>query len=174
MNKGLVHLYTGDGKGKTTAAVGLAVRMLGCGGRVLLCQFLKGRATGELDSLNKLGASIIRTSAIIKFTNQMSEAELNRCKQECLECFDAAREAMQSGKFNMVIMDEVVDAVNLGFIECTRLVDAVKNRTPLTEVIITGHGPEQAIIDIADYYSNIQNVKHPYYQGTAARQGIEY
>ena len=109
---GLLHLYVGDGKGKTTAAVGLSVRAVGAGKRVLIAQFLKGRPTAELKPLSELGIEVFRTKELTKFTFQMSREELAQAKQSCDALLDRVAEALKQDSFDLVVLDEVVDAVN--------------------------------------------------------------
>lgn len=172
--KGLVHLYVGDGKGKTTAAAGIAVRFLGTGGAVLFCQFLKGRPTGELALLERMGARLLRAKTGEKFVFQMNgdeRAELRNTHRECLA--EAARIAAE-GSVGLLVLDEVVDAVNCGAVELSQLLDLLKNRHPSVEVVMTGRNPDPAIAAAADYHTDFVCVAHPYKQGVAARRGVEY
>lgn len=174
MTKGLVHLYIGGGKGKTTAAVGLAVRMAGTGGRVLFLQFLKGADTGELTGLEQLGIQVLRTGKVKKFVSKMTLAEREDCHTQCEQCFAAACEALTSGSWDLVVLDEVLDAVNCGMVDQTALVSAVSSRSETTEVVITGRNPCDELVELADYISEMQCIKHPYQRGIVARRGIEY
>lgn len=171
---GLVHLYVGDGKGKTTAAMGLAIRALGAERKVLVTQFLKGRGTAELSVLGRLGIEVVRTPEVKKFTNQMDDAEREEAKQSCEACLARAAEALQSGEYGLVVMDEVVDAVNVGFIDVARLIEVISNRHSETEVVLTGRNPKEEIVDAADYLTVMSALKHPYQKGIVARKGIEY
>lgn len=170
----LVHLYVGDGKGKTTAAVGLAVRCAGNGGKVKFIQFLKGNHSSEIEPLQKLGIEVLRTDEVKKFTFQMSEQEKEECSINCSECFQQAAEALVNGDYDLIVLDEVVDAVNAYMLKKEELVKYVKERNPKTEVVMTGRNPAQEIIDISDYYTLMKAEKHPYEKGIWARKGIEY
>ncbi len=174
---GLCHLYWGDGKGKTTAAAGLAVRVLGQGGRVFFAQFLKGRPTGETISLEKLGARVRRTPEVKKFWRDMSPGEREACRKECGLCWAAAREALAAAAgagWDLVVLDEVTDAVGLGLLEEKEILEAVRSRAPACEVVITGHRPGPQWQEAADYVTEMRCLRHPYNQGVAARRGVEY
>lgn len=173
-NLGLVHLYVGDGKGKTTAAMGLAMRALGAGRKVLIVQFLKGRHTSELSVLNRLGIKVVRTEGIVKFTNQMNQAEKLEAAASCKSCLDCAREALASSEYGLVVLDEVVDAVNSELLDITMLLETISSRVSDTEVVMTGRNPKDPIIEVADYLTVMTALKHPYQRGVASRMGIEY
>ncbi len=173
-NQSLVHLYVGDGKGKTTAAIGLAIRCIGNGGKVKVYQFLKGKHSAELTTLDKLGVKVVQTDAVQKFTFQMSEAEKEECKNDCSACFSEAAEDIISGEYDLIVLDEVVDAVNAYMLTKEELVEYVSKRSDKTEVVMTGRNPKQEIVDIADYHTLMTAQKHPYQEGIGARKGIEY
>lgn len=176
MNKenGLIHLYVGDGKGKTTAAVGLSVRMLGQGGRVLFCQFLKGRPTGELEPLEKMGASIVRADGVSKFVSQMTPEERITCKDAHQNCLADIAARLREEPYNLLVLDEVVDAVNLGILSLDSVLDLLHNRPEGLEAVLTGRNPPKALEDTADYYTLFQCVRHPYQRGITSRPGVEY
>ncbi|MFT9056488.1 MAG: cob(I)yrinic acid a,c-diamide adenosyltransferase [Ethanoligenens sp.] len=169
--KGLIHIYTGNGKGKTTAAMGLACRAAGAGLRVLIAQFLKGRDTGELVSLKTLGIPVMRTD-VKKFIPYMDAAERANCKASQEHCFREA--CAQMGNFDLVILDEIIGATAAGMIELDELLNCVKSKPSQTELVLTGRNAPQALIDCADYVSEIQCIKHPYENGVQARKGIEF
>ncbi|MCI8441898.1 MAG: cob(I)yrinic acid a,c-diamide adenosyltransferase [Provencibacterium sp.] len=171
---GLLHIYTGDGKGKTTAAIGLAVRMCGAGRRVLFAQFLKGRPTAELAPMRQLGIEICRTDPVIKFIGAMDEQERLQCRESCRQVFSAACSALQSGNYGLVILDEVLDAVSAGMLEEKELQQALFSRAAETEAVLTGRSPSKELCQMADYFSFIQAQKHPYERGIAARYGVEF
>lgn len=170
---GMVHLYTGDGKGKTTAAAGLAVRALGAGRDVIFCQFLKGRHTCELDGLEKLGAKIIRAECGAKFIFEMNESEREELKRNHIICFDKI--FLRAMDFDgVLVLDEVVGAVNAGLIEEKRLLGLINGRSSGLELVLTGRDPSDALIGAADYHTDFVMRKHPYNDGIPARRGIEY
>lgn len=170
--KGLTHIYTGDGKGKTTAAVGLAVRAVGDGFRVLLVQFLKGRKTGELEPLEKLGVEIVRAQNVVKFIPQMTPEEFAQCKDSHESCLKAAKNA--AGKYGLIILDEVIGAVQTGMIGAEELLNFVKTKPEELELVLTGRDAPPELLALADYVSEIRCVRHPYEKGVPARKGIEY
>ncbi len=172
--KGLVHLYVGDGKGKTTAAIGLAVRALGAGKKVLMLQFLKGQQSSELEPLRRLGIEIKRTEDIKKFVFQMDAKELAQATESCKACIDALRAALSEDGYDLVVLDEVVDAVNCNLVDTAELLSLIKNRPTGVEIVMTGRNPSDEIVDAADYLTVMTALKHPYQQGVQSRKGIEY
>lgn len=173
-NTGLLHLYLGEGKGKTTAAVGLVTRAQGAGLRPLLVQFLKGRQSGELASMQKLGVPVCRVAQTEQFLFQMDAEELAACKREYASCFAQAKEALLCGDYDVVVLDEVLDATTAGLVDEQELLETLRQRPPHVEVVLTGRQACGELRDMADYISEICAVKHPYQKGIAARQGIEY
>ena len=173
-DRGLVHLYVGDGKGKTTAAMGLALRALGRGKRVYLCQFLKRGQSGELEPLARLGAVIHPGARVEKFTFQMTPREKEDCARRSAACLEDCAAALAGGDYDLVVLDEAVDGVNKGMLSCEALAAAVENRHPATEVVLTGRNPAPRLEALADYYTLMTCRKHPYREGTPARPGIEY
>lgn len=171
MNKGLIQIYTGNGKGKTTAALGLAMRAKGAGLKVLLAQFLKGRDTGELESLRKLGIPVIR-SDVRKFIPYMNPDELEKCKTEQGRCFEDVRR--EAGSYDLVVLDEIFGAISTGMVDKSEAAQFVRSKPEQTEIVLTGRNAPAEFIELADYVSEIQSVKHPYDKGIGARRGIEF
>ncbi|KPU43329.1 Cob(I)yrinic acid a,c-diamide adenosyltransferase [Oxobacter pfennigii] len=173
---GLVHIYTGYGKGKTTAAVGLGIRACGRGKKVLMVQFLKGIETGEMLTIEKLKPDfeIYRCNKIENFIWDMTGQELANIKEyiENLFCY-AVKEAM-SGKRDLIILDEIMAAILSGYITVAEVVSFVKNKPAGLELVMTGRDAPLKIIRVADYVSEIKAVKHPYEEGIHAREGIEF
>lgn len=175
MNRqGLVHIYTGDGKGKTSAALGLIMRSYGNDMKVLFCQFLKGQDTCELKTLRQLGVSIIRTEEVKKFVPYMDESEKKECKNSHNVCYNNMKSKLQSGEYDIIVLDEVISAIELGLVDSQELISLIQQRPSHVEVILTGRNAPQELIDIADYVSEIKPIKHPYGKGIFARKGIEY
>lgn len=172
--RGLIHLYIGSGKGKTTAAIGLCVRMHGTGRRVLFAQFLKGQPSAEVEPLRRLGIQVERTDPVKKFIKSMDEEEYGACCRSCRALFERARDALQSGEYGLVVLDEVLDTAGHGIIGEEELCQALMDRSPDTEVVLTGRNPGQRLCELADYISDMQAIKHPYQKGITAREGIEY
>ena len=170
MDKGLVHLYCGDGKGKTTAAMGLALRALGQGMRVVVVQFLKNGTSGELEPLKKLGAAVYSGQPGAKFTFQMNAEEKAQAAKE-----NNARlaEALQQ-PCDLLILDEICAARNSGMVDEALAKQAVLERPQHREVVLTGRNPEVWMVEAADYITEMQPRRHPYEQGIPARKGIEF
>ena len=170
MNKGLIHLYCGQGKGKTTAAMGLALRALGQGMRVVVVQFLKTGTSGELEPLRQLGAVVHSGKTGTKFTFQMNAAEK---AQAAAENNERLREALAL-PCDLLILDEICAARRSGMLDEALAKQAVLDRPEDREVVLTGREPEQWMLDAADYITEMQARRHPYAQGIPARKGIEF
>lgn len=167
---GLVHLYYGDGKGKTTAAMGLALRALGSGKRVVIVQFLKGGQSGEIPLLEQLGAKVLRGKAGQKFVFQMN-AEEKAATRELQNQNLAAALAVPA---DLLILDEAGSAWELDMVEKDLLRRAVLQRPTGQECVLTAHAAPQWMLDAADYVTEMKCVRHPYQKGITARKGIEY
>lgn len=171
---GLTHLYCGDGKGKTTAALGLAIRALGSGFRVVFVQFLKSHATGELSILNGLSdVTVIRGKEGSAFSFSMTEEEKEKTRHLHTENLKQAIDLGASGECDLLVLDEAVGAYNRNLIDKALLEEFVQNKPERLELVMTGRNPVQWMIDRADYVSEIKKIKHPYDRGIAARIGIE-
>lgn len=171
---GLVHIYCGDGKGKTTAAVGLAVRCAGRGNKVLLVQFLKSRDSGELYSLAKLpDIEVMRGKESKKFTFQMNEEEKHALLIEHNKMFEQVLEKIKNGGYSLLILDEVIGALNAKVFEMPKLIEFLRHKPENLEVVLTGRNPAPELVEIADYVSEMRKVKHPMDRGIMAREGIE-
>ena len=167
---GLLHLYYGDGKGKTTAAMGLALRALGGGKRVVIVQFLKGGRSGEIPLLEQLGAKVYRGKAGQKFVSQMNEAE--KAATRALQ--DANLAAAMAEPADLLILDEAGSAWELDMVDPELLQRAVRERPAGQECVLTAHQPPQWMLDEADYVTEMKCHRHPYQKGVPARKGIEY
>lgn len=172
---GRIHLYYGDGKGKTTAAIGLALRALGWGRRVLLVQFLKGNGSGERASLSiHPGFDALSVPDHIKFASQMGHGERKQAKQLCERLLREAEERCQSGAYDLLLLDEVCAAVSEGFLEESRVRGLMDRKPGALELVLTGRNPAPSMLQAADYVTEMKNVRHPYAGGLSAREGIEY
>ena len=175
MTKGLIHLYTGDGKGKTTAALGLLLRAHGCGKRVVLVQFLKGRDTGEIKALECLSdITVLRYTHDYGFFNTADE----KSKNEMIRINNAnlleAIRLSDSGSCDLLILDEVCAAYQNNALD-TKLVDKLIREKPVgLELVLTGRNAPQCFVDNADYITEFVKHKHPYDNGITAREGVEY
>lgn len=174
VESGLIHLYVGDGKGKTTAALGLAMRAIGAGQKVFIAQFLKGRETSELPVLHTLGIVVMRTEDIKVFTKNMNDEEKIAAKISCEELLEKVKKAISSEDYGLVVLDEIVDAINAGFLDTDIVLDIISKRKPHTEIVMTGRNPKDKIVEAADYLTVMTALKHPYQRGVPGRRGIEY
>jgi cob(I)alamin adenosyltransferase len=170
---GLIHIYTGDGKGKTTAAIGLCTRAAGRDKKVIFSQFLKTQDTGELDSLEKLGITVICSTLRLGFTNTMNSAAKHLCAKEQQKIVKEIQEHLSRGKTDMLVLDEILDAVNANMLDEAELRSLVAHKPPDTELVLTGRNPPAWLTEEANYISDIRKIKHPYDQGIQARPGIE-
>jgi len=174
--KGLIHIYTGDGKGKTTAAIGLGVRACGRGMKVLMAQFLKSAPTGEMYSLKSLEPDFVlcRGTESKKFTWQMDESEKAQAAAEQQTIFSYAVNAARNGECDLLILDEILGAITAGMIEKEQLVGFIQNKPDRLELVLTGRNADPELVGLADYVSEITAVKHPAEKGIHARKGIEF
>lgn len=170
MSKGLVHLYWGDGKGKTTAAMGLALRALGHGKKVTVLQFLKEGSSGEIAMLERLGAAVLAGKDTAGFVSRMSEPERLRIRdrQNLL-----LAEAVASG-CELLVLDEACAAWRMDQVDHSLLKRAVLERPAQREIVLTGRDPADWMREAADYSTEMRLVKHPYGRGVLAREGIEF
>jgi cob(I)alamin adenosyltransferase len=171
---GLVHIYTGNGKGKTTAALGLGIRATGSGMKVLMVQFVKGRISAEEAVLEKLKPhfELYKSKQIDKFTWQLTSEEKEEMHQITMHLFDYAVKNAQSK--SMIILDEIMAAITTGLIDLKQVIDFIKNKPAHLELVLTGRNAPKELIELADYVSEINAVKHPLSQGIQARKGIEF
>ncbi|MDD7170707.1 MAG: cob(I)yrinic acid a,c-diamide adenosyltransferase [Faecalibacterium sp.] len=167
---GLLHLYYGDGKGKTTAAMGLALRALGSGKKVVVLQFLKGGQSGEIPLLEQLGAKIYRGKAGQKFVFQMNEAE----KAATRDLQNRNLAAAMTEDADLLVLDEAGSAWELDMVDKALLQKAVLARPAAQECVLTAHAAPRWMLDAADYVTEMKCCCHPYQKGIAARKGIEY
>lgn len=175
MELGLIHIYCGDGKGKTTAAMGLGMRAAGRDKKVLLTQFLKDNDSGELNSIEKLGDNFVlmKGDPVKKFFKFMSPEEQMVTRNEHEERFRAITKKACDENFDLLIMDELIASTNNGLIPLDEVVEFLKNKPETLEVVMTGRNPDEKLVELADYVSEIKAVKHPYEKGIHARVGIE-
>jgi cob(I)alamin adenosyltransferase len=173
--KGLVHIYTGDGKGKTTAAVGLGIRAWGRGMKVLMVQFLKGMESGELITIRRLGDGFHVNSGqpMGKFTWNMNEEELKQAADLQKQQLAYAQNEIMTEKWDLLILDEVMAAISTGMVSLEDVLALVKGKPDGLEIVMTGRNAPDSLIEAADYVSEIREVKHPMKSGIAARRGIE-
>ncbi len=173
--KGLVHIYTGDGKGKTTAVLGLCMRAYGRGMKVLFVQFLKGAYTGEVETIKKLEPEfmICRGEEIKKFTCDMNEKELLQAKEVQNRILKYAADEIGKNKWDIIVLDEIMAAISTGMVNLKDVEDLVKSKPEKLEIVMTGRNAPDVLICLADYVSEIKAIKHPMDNGTKARIVIE-
>ncbi len=170
----MIHLYFGDGKGKTTAAVGLAVRALGQGIPVVFVQFLKSRPVGEVKLLEKLGAIVLRGKATEGFASRMTEEEKIETKRISNHNFEKALSLCKKKSCVLLVLDEVCAAWNLGLVDRVEIEYLISNKTENMEIVLTGRNPPPVMIEKADYVTEMKKEKHPFDAGVSARRGIEF
>lgn len=172
---GFVHVYAGDGKGKTTAAAGLAVRAAGRGMRVVFAQFMKGRESGEAVEFNKIPEiEVLRADKDYGFYRNMTDEEKLLQKKAHDKITERIFERVYKLKdVDMVVLDELAWAYRYGLIDKTGITELLKNHEGV-EIVITGRNPSEELLEAADYITEMKKVKHPYESGVAAREGIEY
>ena len=170
---GLVHVYTGNGKGKTTAAMGLAFRAVGRGLNVKMLQFLKPpKGYGEHMAAEMLPGFSIEPMG----SDHMCGREVTKEQdiEDTRRGLARAEEVLESGEYDLVILDEAINSIRLGLLTPQALIDLLERRAPHTEVVLTGRGVPQEIIVYADLVTEMTLVKHPFDKGIGARKGIEY
>jgi cob(I)alamin adenosyltransferase len=171
--KGLVQIFTGDGKGKTTAALGTALRALGHGFSVYVVVFMKGDYPyGEWEALKTFPKATIKRFGFLDFTDPRHVKPEE--KEQAEMALAAAREVILSGKYDLVILDEVNIASAWQLVDIEKVAALIKEKPPQVELILTGRFADQRLIDLADLVTECKKVKHPYDGGTMAREGIEY
>ena len=173
MTPGRVHIYCGDGKGKTTAALGLALRCAGSGRRVLLLQFFKDGRSSEFTALEHVpGIEVVPQTRSFGFSWTLSEEEKGEARAYYAGLLEEA--FRRAGGFDLLVLDEAMSACTTGMIEEGRLLELLEGRPEGLEVVMTGRNPSAALAERADYLTEMKLVKHPFQQGVSAREGIEY
>lgn len=175
VRRGLIIVNTGPGKGKTTAAMGTALRAVGNGMKVLMLQFLKGSwHYGELDAVKAFGDNFVMKQlgrGFVKVGGAETDPEDIRMVEEA---WQESREAILSGKWDLVILDEINYAISYGMLDPEKVVETLKQRPDMVHVILTGRNAHAKIIEIADTVTEMRQVKHAYEAGILAQRGIEY
>ena len=169
---GYVQVYTGNGKGKTTCSLGLALRATGDGNKVHIIQFMKGRRYSEIDAIELIpGLTIVqcgRDEFVSKNAPEQIDIDLAK------DGFEKAKEAVLSGDHDMVILDEINVAMDYKLIDVNEVLDLISRKPSTIELVLTGRYAPQQIIDIADLVTEMKEIKHFYQQGVEARKGIEF
>jgi cob(I)alamin adenosyltransferase len=179
LEKGLVQIYTGDGKGKTTAALGLALRAAGQGNKVLICQFLKpvDLDTGERLALQMEALKIQLETLDLPW--DMSEAfrdekAVNQMQEVIRDFLGKIAHMAEQRDYDVLILDEIVFCLSKGLVQLKDIKRIIDRRDPRVEVILTGRGATEELIELADLVTEMKNIKHPFDRGLPARRGIEY
>ena len=175
-DRGLVIVYTGNGKGKTTAALGLCIRAVGYDEKVCIIQFIKGSwKYGELDGIKRLAPNVELYQKGLGFVgiidDKLDRSEHVRAANEALAF---AKEKVQSGKYDIVILDEVNVAVNLNLIKIEDVLALIDAKPELLDIVLTGRNARQELIDRADLVTEMREIKHPFQKGIMAQKGIDF
>lgn len=175
MDKGLIHIYCGDGKGKTTAAMGLAIRAAGREKKVFITQFLKSGKSGELVSLEKLNDYItfLPGKPVNKFVWNMNDEEKMEAKKEHTARFKEIIDIIKSEEYDLLILDEMIATINNGFVDLNEVIEFLKSKPETLEVVMTGRDPKEELIKLANYVTEMKCIKHPFEEGIPSRVGIE-
>ena len=174
--KGFVIVYTGGGKGKTTAALGLALRALGYNHKVCMIQFIKGSwHYGELDSVKRLEPELELTAVGKGFVGIIDDKSPREDHEKIAEeAIKICKEKIKSKKFDLVILDEINYAVDLGLIRTEQVIELIKMKPDDLDLILTGNHAKQEIIDLADLVTEMKEIKHPFKSGIKAKKGIDF
>jgi len=172
--KGLIIVHTGPGKGKTTAALGLALRAVGSGLKVLMVQFIKGSwHYGELDAAKAFGDKFVLRPmgrGFVKLGGELDPED----KRAADEAWAFARDKIFSGEYDMIILDEINYAISYGLLAVGPVLDTLKRKPEMVHVVLTGRNAPADLIALADLVTEMREVKHPYQKGIEAQRGIEY
>jgi cob(I)alamin adenosyltransferase len=169
--KGLIHLYVGKGRGKTTTAVGLALRAHGAGKKVCFIQFLKARVSHEILMLEKLGVKVISLKE--RHPLFYGSSSIESLKKKLPKHIKYTEVILKDKKCNFVILDEILYLLKMKLLNENDIINLLKLKPPFTELILTGAYITKAIMNLADYVSTINNTKHPFQKGEKARKGVE-
>ena len=174
--KGFVIVYTGGGKGKTTAALGLALRALGYNHKVCMIQFIKGSwHYGELDSVKRLEPELELTAVGKGFVGIIDDKSPREDHEKIAEeAIKICKEKINSDKFDVVILDEINYAVDLGLIRTEQVIELIKMKSDDLDLVLTGNHAKQEIIDLADLVTEMKEIKHPFKSGIKAKKGIDF
>lgn len=175
MSTGLIHVYCGDGKGKTTAAAGLSIRAAGSGMKVVFVQFLKAMESGEINILKSIdNITVIRNERDYGFFKRMTEEDKLAVTQLHNENLRRALELVERNHCGMLVLDEVCAAYNYSLLDKELVEKLITEKEDSLELVLTGRDPAPIFLEYADYVSEIRKIKHPYDRKITARKGIEY
>ena len=170
---GLIHIYCGDGKGKTTAAIGLAIRAAGAGQRVVFAQFFKDGSSSEISVLKVVeNIQTVHCNTVRGFWKRMDDVQKVKASKDytnfLAEIIKLAKDA------DLLVLDEIISACNHGTVAEAAVLAFLRDKPKNLEVALTGRNPSETLLELADYVSEMKKVKHPYDCGIAAREGIEF
>lgn len=172
---GLIHVYTGDGKGKTTASIGLATRAVGHGQKVCYCSFHKDPEKygyNEMQSLRKLGADVFNFAKGHPHLNRSLDE--NQIREEAHEGVGRVKNEFFAAGYDLVVLDEILISVRDNYLEEELLLELIAAKPKDAELVLTGRGATEKVMAMADYVSEVKKIKHPYDQKIRSREGIEY
>jgi len=172
LEKGYIHVYTGNGKGKTTSAIGLGIRASGAGYKVYMLQFMKGRKYSELVTIDKIKNFSYSQHGRDEFVNKKNPEQIDIDLAK--EGFDHAKKLVKSEKYDMIILDEINVAVDFNLIKLKDVLDLVETKPKGLELVLTGRYANKEFVKIADYVTEMLEIKHPYQQGVQARRGCDF
>lgn len=171
----MIHVYCGDGKGKTTAAIGLSIRAAGAGKQVIFAQFMKGRDSSELAILRRIeNIEVLRNAQDYGFLFQMSQEDRQAVRKMHEHTLSEVIERVKQGQAELVVLDEITYPYKEELIDCGLLEHFIKNLDSKVELVLTGRSPASFFLEQADYITEMACVRHPYQKGQPARIGIEY
>jgi cob(I)alamin adenosyltransferase len=179
MRNGLVHIYTGEGKGKTTAALGLALRAFGCDCKIYFFQFFKEGLflCNEAKAIKKLGRNFKFKRFNIthpQFAGALCAKDGLTLRKKLKQALTEVQKVIKSGGFDLIILDEILIGVDQGFVEEEDVLKIIKDKPGAVELVLTGRGATKKLINAADYVTDMKEVKHPFRKGIRARKGIEF
>lgn len=170
---GLIHLYCGDGKGKTTAALGLALRAAGAGKQVVFTQFFKDGSSSEMEPLAALpGVRVFHADTVRGFYRNMTPTQREQAGKDYTALFRQVTQAAQEA--DLLILDEIVSACNRGVVPEKLVTDFLREKPARLEVVLTGRNPSAALLELSDYITEMRKLRHPFDRGIGARKGIEF
>lgn len=173
--RGMIHIYCGDGKGKTTAATGLAVRAAGAGMQVLFARFLKNENSGELRILDQIPEiEVLHLEKSYGFYQTLSDSDKAKMTAMYRKLWQNIEEKITSGAYDMLVTDELMAAYNYGILEQESVHRFLENKPEKLEIVMTGRNPSERLMELSDYISEIKKVRHPFDQQVTARKGIEF
>ena len=172
MEKGYVHIYTGRGKGKTTAALGLGLRAVGAGFKVYMIQFMKGRRYSEIDSIEQISNFKIVQYGRDEFVSKENPEQVDIDLAQ--KGFSHAKEILKKGKYDLIILDELNVAIDYNLISLDDVIRLIEEKPKNIELVLTGRYAHPELVKIADVVTEMLEIKHPYQEGIKARKGIDF